>query len=71
MRITVEIDEISLREIQSATGESKKSPAVQKAIHAYLRQVRKRRLLARVLAGKTDYGMTNEKLEAAPTYDLD
>jgi len=65
MRVTVDIDEQSLREIQAATGERKKSAAVQKALHAYLRELRKRRLLARVLAGKTDYGMTNEELESA------
>lgn len=69
MRITIEIDENSLREVQKATGESKKSPAVQKAVEAFLREQRKREILERVLSGKTNYQRSNEELEAMAEYD--
>ena len=69
MRMTVDIDADMLDEIQHATGISAKSPAVRKALEAYLREVRKRKLIQRVMDGHTDYGRTNEELEALATYD--
>ena len=70
MRITIEIDENILKEIQKATAIPKKSPAVQKALEMYLRAIRKRKFLDKVLSGQTDYNLTNDELEEMSRYDL-
>ncbi|MEI6787193.1 MAG: type II toxin-antitoxin system VapB family antitoxin [bacterium] len=69
MRMTIEIDENELGEIQHETGISGKSPAVRKALELYLRDMKKRKLIQRVMEGRTDYGRTNEEVEALVTYD--
>jgi Arc/MetJ family transcription regulator len=71
MRLTIELDDKELQEVQEATGIQKKSPAVQKAVQGYLDAVHRTRFLQRVAEGKTQYGMTNDELEAAATYDTD
>lgn len=71
MRITIDIDEKTIREIQKITGMKKKSPALNQALRNYLRSERKRRLIGRVLQGETDYSLTNEELEERPRYDAD
>lgn len=40
MRITVEIDDAVLNELSAITGESKKSPAVAKAVTEFVRRAR-------------------------------
>lgn len=69
MRITIEIDDKTMRSIQHVTGVDKKSPAVAKALRDYLREAEKRRLIGRVMEGKTDYSTTNEELESMTRYD--
>ncbi len=71
MRITIEIDESVLQQIQEATGERKMSPAVQKALDAFLLDQRRRAFLDRVDRGETDYAMTNDELEAMLEHDSD
>lgn len=71
MRITVDIDEQILREVQKLTGSKKKSPAVARALETYLRSERRRRLIEKVMSGQTDYPHTNEELEARSSYDSD
>jgi Arc/MetJ family transcription regulator len=46
MRTTLEIDEDLVEKVVQATGEGTKSKAVNKALRAYLRDVRMKRLLA-------------------------
>jgi hypothetical protein len=69
MRITVDIDASTLREIQRLTGIGKKSPAVSRVVDDYLREARKRRLIRKVMEGGVDYGATNEDLESGAAYD--
>jgi Arc/MetJ family transcription regulator len=69
MRITVDIDARMLKDIQRVTGVAGKSPALNKALSDYLREVRKQRLIRRVMEGRTDYATTNAELEAAAKYD--
>jgi hypothetical protein len=69
MRITVDIDASTLRQIQTITGQKKKSPAISQALSEFLRQRDKRRLIERALSGQTDYPMTNEELEARDVYE--
>mgnify|MGYP003382584000 CR=1 FL=1 len=63
MRITVELDEASLRKIQEVTGEKKKSPAVQKALQAFLKDQSRRAFVQQVREGRIDFPMTNDQLE--------
>ncbi|MGO8704033.1 MAG: type II toxin-antitoxin system VapB family antitoxin [Candidatus Brocadiia bacterium] len=71
MRLTIDIDKKVLRDIQKATGNRKRSPAVREALKRYLREREKRELLRKVLRGETDFGMTNDELEKLGTYDSD
>ena len=71
MRVTVEIEEDDLREIQAATGEAKKSPAIHKALTNYLRERRMHAFLEKIRRGQTDYPLTNDELEAQFAVDPD
>ena len=71
MRITVELDDSELAKVQAATGIRKKSPAVRRALVEYLRDREKQRFLNKVREGRTDYGTTNDELEARTRYDAD
>jgi len=71
MRIPVDIDANLLREIQQATGERMKSPAIARALKQYVTQQRKTRIIQAALTGKIDYSRTNEELEALARYDVD
>lgn len=64
MRITVDIDERSLKQVMAATGRAKKSAAVAEAVEEYLRLRRVEGLVMRVREGRVDYGCTNDDLEA-------
>ena len=69
MRITVEIDAAELKQIQKATGLKKKSPAVSQALSDYLKLQQRHQFIERVLAGQTDFSLTNEALEARDVYE--
>jgi len=69
MRITVEIDAKQVKKIQKLTGQKKKSPALNQALADYLREQEKKALLAKVLAGRTDYSLTNDQLEESDLYE--
>ncbi len=71
MRMTIDIDDKELLQIQKATGVRKKSPAVRRALQDYLKEQEKKRFLKDVLEGKCDYPLTNEELEARGVYDSD
>lgn len=71
MRITVDIDDKSLRELQRFTGLRKKSPAVNAAVAEYLRRQRVAQVIKMVREGKVDYQTTNEEIEAWDTVDAD
>ncbi len=71
MRITVEIDDRTLARVQRATGIKKKSPAVQKAVADYVRDLERKKFIGKVCEGKTDYGLTNDEVEALGKYDTD
>jgi len=69
MRITFEIDANDLKQIQTITGQKKKSPAISQALADYLRMRQRHALIERALAGQTDYPMTNEELETRDVYE--
>jgi Arc/MetJ family transcription regulator len=65
MRITVDIDEATLRDLAQITGERKKSPAVAAAVTEFVNR-RKAREFGRLLReGAFDYPATNDEIEAA------
>jgi Arc/MetJ family transcription regulator len=69
MRITIDIGAKQLTRIQKITGEKKKSPAVARALAEYLNWRQRHQFVERVLAGKTDFALTNRDLEARDVYD--
>jgi len=64
MRCTIEIDANVMSRIQRITGQKKKSPAVSLALAEFLELWERRDFIGRVLAGKTDFSLSNEQLEA-------
>jgi hypothetical protein len=64
MRITIDIEEKKLHSILKFTGQAKKSPAVSQALDEFLQARAREAFLIKVMAGETDYGMSNDELEA-------
>jgi hypothetical protein len=69
MRITFEIDANDLKQIQKITGQRKKSPAISRALADFLRMRERQAFIERALGGQTDYGLTNDDLEARDVYE--
>ncbi len=69
MRMTIDIDDERLKDIIKYTGIEKKSPAVAEALACYCREVKRKKMLEKVLSGKTDYKLSNDELEAMTPYD--
>lgn len=69
MRVTIEIPAKDLQQIQKLTEQKKKSPAISRALSEFIRLHQKRQFLDRALSGQTDYGLTNEELEARDVYE--
>ena len=63
MRITVDIEEPVLEELQRITGKGKKSPAVAEAVREYVKRHQARELGRLLREGAVDYPVTNEELE--------
>lgn len=64
MRVTIEIEDKKLRSILKLTRQTKKSPAVAQALDEFLENRERQAFLAKVMAGNTDYRMTNDELES-------
>lgn len=71
MRITVDIDENVLADVCRETGVKKKSPAVGKALEAFLKESQKRRILALAKSGQIHFDLTNDEIEAGYLDDTD
>jgi len=69
MRLTIDIDANDLKRIQDITGRRKKSPAIAQALSEFIRRREKEEFIERALSGKTDYGLTNEQVEARDIYE--
>lgn len=65
MRITVDIDESTLEDLARITGESKKSPAVAKAVTEFVNWKKAREFGTLLREGVFDYPSTNDEIEAA------
>jgi Arc/MetJ family transcription regulator len=65
MRITVNLDEETLKQVQAMTGERQKSRAVARAIDELVRRKQAREFGRLIREGAFDYPMTNDEIEAA------
>ena len=65
VRITVEIEEEKLRQVVAATGERKKSPAVAKAVDAFLEMKARQGFADQIREKRIHYETTNEEIESA------
>ena len=65
MRITVDIEDAVLEELSKITGESKKSPAIAKAVTEYVKRQKAKEFARLLREGDFDYSTTNEEVEKA------
>ncbi len=66
MRMTIEIDEDTLKQAMRLTGETKKGPAITKAAKEFIRREMVKEFAGMVMEGKfDDYPMTNDEIEAS------
>jgi metal-responsive CopG/Arc/MetJ family transcriptional regulator len=63
MRITVDIPEDVLEELTRITGETKKSPAVSKAVVEFVKRKKAREFGRLMREGAFDYPSSNEEIE--------
>lgn len=63
MRITVDIEKDILEDLIRITGDSKKSPAVVKAVADFVRRHKAREFGRMLREGSFDYPATNEEVE--------
>lgn len=67
MRITVDLDQKTLKSLLEETGEKKKSPAVGKAVKEFLRSKRLKKFADLIRRRAFDYPLTNDQIEALET----
>jgi hypothetical protein len=64
MKFSVEMDETTLEKVMTATGMTKKGPAVAKAATEYLRREMAKEFATMVMEGEfEDYPLTNDEIE--------
>jgi len=64
MKITVDLDESTLKDLLAATQERKKGPAVGKAVVEFLKRRKAREFGRLLMEGRFDYPATNDAIEA-------
>jgi Arc/MetJ family transcription regulator len=65
MRITVDIDESVLEDLVKMTGESKKSPAIAKAVTDFVKRQKAKEFGRELREDVFDYPLTNDEIEKA------
>jgi Arc/MetJ family transcription regulator len=63
MRVTVEIDNDTLDELMKMSGETKKGPAISKAVIEFVRRKKAREFGRMLREGAFDYPVSNEDIE--------
>lgn len=63
MRITVDIEEEVLNDLVKITGESKKSPAISKAVTEFVKRKKAKQFGTLLREGAFDYPITNDEVE--------
>ena len=62
MRITVDINEDVLESIVEITGETRKSPALAKALEEFVKRTKAREFGKRIREGAFDYPLSREEM---------
>lgn len=63
MKIVVEIDAETLKEVRRLTGIRKRAPAMRRAVEDFVKAERRRELVQRALDGEMNYSLTNDEVE--------
>lgn len=63
MRITIDIDEAVLTEVEKITGEKKRSPAVARIVENFVKRAQAKAFGRNLREGEFDYPSTNEEIE--------
>lgn len=63
MRVTIDVDEMTLRQVQEMTGEKQKSRALSKAVGEFVKRQKAREFGRLLREGAFDYPVTNEEIE--------
>ena len=69
MRITVDIESKKLQSILKLTKQTKKSPALALALDEFIQNRERQEFLDKVMAGKTEYAMSNDEIEALTDFN--
>ena len=69
MKVVVDINARTLKEIQDITGIRKRAPALNHIAEEFVKAERRRKLVQRALDGEMDYSLTNDELEAIASND--
>lgn len=64
MRVTVDIDDKVLDDLERITGEDKKSPAIAFAVSEYIKREKAKEFGRLLREGAFDYPATNDEIEA-------
>jgi hypothetical protein len=65
MRVTVDIEDTDLQQLLLITGETKKSPAIAKAVTVFINRKKAREFGRLLREGAFDYPLTNAEIESA------
>ncbi len=65
MRITVDIEESILNDLSELLGESKKSPAVARAVTEFVKRQKAKEFGLKIMEGRFNYGATAEEISQA------
>jgi metal-responsive CopG/Arc/MetJ family transcriptional regulator len=63
MRITVDIEESVLSDLVKITGETKRSPAIARAVEEFVKRKKAKELGRMLREGYFDYPATNDEIE--------
>lgn len=63
MRITIDIEESVLQEVERITGEKKRSPAVARIVEEYVKRAKSKEFGRQLREGAFDYPLTNDEIE--------
>lgn len=64
MRVTVDISEEDLQRLVDLTGETKKGPAISRAVEGFIQSRELQEFATMIREGKIRYDVTNEDVEA-------
>ncbi len=64
MRVTVDIEESILKDLVGIMGETKRSPAIARAVTEFVKRTKAKEFGKKLMEGYFDYPSTNEEAES-------